>query len=372
MNLSDFCVNAATRTLVDGSYFGVILEASEENFAVLELPNHYCKSEYRDQYGNDLVQFDLSYFNNLTDTKVRNATLRTYPKVIREAYKNFRNNKRGNWYLIPSDIGLCFQMATDRPYFLHTIPAIMDYDDSVKVDKERDLEEIRKIIVQKIPHDSDNNFLLEPDEALELHEGTVEMVSKNKNISVLTTYADVDSIVSKTSTEANNNKIEKTLQHFFNKAGISSQLFSSTGSTTLQASLKEDLSVMWSFVLKLQRFVSGLINTLYGDKNVSFKFMFLPVGVHNEQDYITMYKDLASLGYSWLVPAAAMGINQVDLVNLKSLEHDVLKLQDTLIPLQSSFQASDKGPGAPAKEDEDKAPKTIQNEVSKDNTQGGS
>lgn len=108
MNLSDFCVNAATRTLVDGSYFGVILEASEENFAVLELPNHYCKSEYRDQYGNDLVQFDLSYFNNLTDTKVRNATLRTYPKVIREAYKNFRNNKRGNWYLIPSDIGLCF------------------------------------------------------------------------------------------------------------------------------------------------------------------------------------------------------------------------------------------------------------------------
>jgi hypothetical protein len=35
---------------------------------------------------------------------------------------------------------------------LDVIPATIDYDEAVETNKERDLEEIRKIIVQKIPH----------------------------------------------------------------------------------------------------------------------------------------------------------------------------------------------------------------------------
>ena len=59
-------------------------------------------------------------------------------------------------------------------------------------------EEIRKIIVQKIPHLSDGRLLFEPDEDLEIHTGTVGMLKGNKNVSVMTTYADVDAIASKT------------------------------------------------------------------------------------------------------------------------------------------------------------------------------
>jgi hypothetical protein len=36
--------------------------------------------------------------------------------------------------------------------FLSVIPATIQYDDTVDTERERDLDEIRKIIVQKIPH----------------------------------------------------------------------------------------------------------------------------------------------------------------------------------------------------------------------------
>ena len=54
-----------------------------------------------------------------------------------------------------------------------------------------------------------------------MHSGAVEMMRGNKNISVLTTYADVDAIVSKASSEATTNSLEKALQNVYSKASTS-------------------------------------------------------------------------------------------------------------------------------------------------------
>jgi hypothetical protein len=47
------------------------------------------------------------------------------------------------------------------------------------------------------------------------------MMHGNKNISVLTTYADVDSVVSNTSSEASTNALEKSLQNIYSNTGVS-------------------------------------------------------------------------------------------------------------------------------------------------------
>jgi len=52
-------------------------------------------------------------------------------------------------------------------------------------------------------------LLFEPDEAEEMHRGAVGMVRNNSNTTVLTTYADVDAIVSRTSSENSSNSLEK-------------------------------------------------------------------------------------------------------------------------------------------------------------------
>ena len=119
-------------------------------------------------------------------------------------------------------MGFCFSFFDDsRPLFLDVIPASMNYDEAVELNRERDLEEIRKILVQKIPHlASDGTLLFEPDEAQVMHDGAVGMMKGNKNISVLTTYADVDAVVSKTSSEAVTNTLEKALQNVYSKGSV--------------------------------------------------------------------------------------------------------------------------------------------------------
>ena len=89
----------------------------------------------------------------------------------------------------------------------------------------------------------------------------------------------------------------------------------------------------------------------------------------NEENFS---KELASLGYSWLVPSIAQGISQRDLSDIKQLENDVLKLSEALIPLQSAYNAIAGEVGAPKKQEDEKAEQTIKNEKSLDNTAGGS
>ena len=105
----------------------------------------------------------------------------------------------------------------------------------------------------------------------------------------------------------------------------------------------------------------------------TFKYSILPISLYNRSDYITDTLKLAQSGYSFLLPALASGLSQQELVNIKSLENDVLKLNEVLLPLSSSYTQSNNEVGAPEKKDEDKAVKTIQNEDAIDRQgQGGS
>lgn len=215
----------------------------------------------------------------------------------------------------------------------------MDYDEAVDINRERDLEEIRKIIVQKIPHLQDGALLFEPNEAQVMHDGAVGMMRGNKNISVLTTYADVDSVVSNTSSEASTNALEKSLQNIYSNTGASGQLFAPTGSQALMISIKNDIALMMVLGNKYSRFFTFIINSLFANSNVTFKYTLLPISYYDSSDYITDAFKLAQSGYSLLLPCLALGITQKDLLNLKDLENNALKLVDKLIPPASAYTA---------------------------------
>ena len=169
MQLPTFLTNCAVRALTDGAYYGIVTELDKSAFTTIDLPAEFCRSNFKDAKGNDVIEFDLSYFNTIVDKDARKGALAAYPKIISKAYKDWGNGKRGPWCIVPSDIAICFPLLGGRPPFLSVIPATIDYDEAVITERERDLEEIRKIIVQKIPHLSDGRLLFEPDEALEIH-----------------------------------------------------------------------------------------------------------------------------------------------------------------------------------------------------------
>ena len=261
--LESLLTECSIRALRDGCYYGVIQTNDKSSFALLDLPVSYCTSRFKDIYGNDVIEFDTRYFNSIHDEDKRNEALDTYPKFISRHYNRWKKNRvKTSWVIIPSDIGVCFPFLDGRPLFLNVIPATIQYDDAVETERERALEEIRKIIVQKIPHLTDGGLLFEPEEAEEIHRGTVGMMKPNKNVSVLTTYADVDAIVSHTAADSVSNNLEKMVQNIYNERGVSKEVFSPTGSSSLETSVKNDTALMMILGNKYSRFISNLVNAI--------------------------------------------------------------------------------------------------------------
>lgn len=370
MDLKNFLANCSLKALINGGYYGLIVNTDKNNFTVMDLPSGYCWSRYKDLKGNEIIEFDLSFFNTIYDENDRREVLKNYPKDLRKEYYKFRKGERKNrWYFLPTDISICFSLFDGRPLFLNVIPAAIQYDQSVETEREKDLDEIKKIIVQKIPHNSANEVLLEPEEVEELHAGAVGMMKNNKNISILTTYAEVEAISSKTTNEASNNVIEKMVQHVFNESGTSGQIFSLGNNASLETSLQNDLALMMFLGNKYSLFITNLINKEFGNSSISFKYELLPITYYNSEKYIDTTLKMANSGYSFLLPTVALGFSQRDLSGLKDLENDLLKLNEKLIPLASAFTQTTEANknGAPKKEDSEKADQTIKNEESIEN-----
>ena len=368
MKLPQLLTNFSLRALIDGCYYGVIQSVTRDDFVLLDLPAEFCRSNFKDFHGNDILEFDVTYFNSIVDADVRKQALKVYPKIISDHYRRYSKGQvKTKWVKIPSEIGFCFPFTDDcRPLFLEIIPATIDYDDAVDVNKERDLEEIRKILVQKIPHLQDGALLFEPPEAEVMHSGAVNMMKGNKNISVLTTYADVDAIISKASSEATTNSLEKSLQNVYSNAGASQQIFAPTGSQALPTSITNDMALMMILANKYSHFLSYIINSLFANSNINFKYTVLPISWYNVTQYITDTLKLAQSGYSILLPAIAADLSKKDLINIKELENEALKLTEVLKPLSSSYTQSGEV-GRPKLPLDEKSPKTIQNEESIDN-----
>ena len=360
----------AIRVLRDGCYYGAIQSVTDKSISLLDLPIYYCRSRFNDTEGNEIVEFNVTYFDTIHDEDYRRKALNAYPKPIVNWYNRYKKRKvKSPWCYLPTDIGVCISLLDGAPIFLNIIPAAIEYDNAKDINRERDLEEIRKILVQRIPHLTDGGLLFEPEEALEMHKGAVDMTKNNKNLSVLTTYADVDAVVSKTANDNSLNSVDKALTNIYAEAGSSSQLFGTDSNLSLATSITNDMALMMIVARKFDNMITNIINNRFGNANVMFNYKLLPISWYNQKDYIETSLKMANSGYSFLLPALAMDISQRELNNLKDLENDVLKLKEKLLPLSTSYTETG-NVGRPEKDAQDKSAKTIANEESLD--RGGS
>ena len=370
VNLPDLFTHIATKVLRDGSYYGVIQEVTDKSISILDLPIFYCRSRFKDKEGNDIIEFNVTYFDTIRDKEYRKKALAAYPASVVNWYKRWKAGKvKSSWCYISTSVGICMSLIDERPVFLNIIAAELEYDDAKEINKERDLEEIRKVLVQHIPHLTDGGLLFEPEEAVEMHKGAVDMMKKNENLSVLTTYADVDAIVSKTANDNSLNSVDKALTNIYAEAGSSSQLFGTDSNLSLATSITNDMALMMVLARKMARLITSIINEKYGNANITFTYKILPVSFYNQKEYVEETLKLANSGYSFLLPALAMDLSQRELSNVKDLENDVLKLKEKLLPLSTSYTETG-NVGRPAKDAQDKSAKTVANEESLD--RGGS
>ena len=87
IGLQDFFQHCAINAIVDGVYYGAIQTLDKEHFTVLDLPLKYCCTRYKNKDGIDIIEFDVSFFDTITDPDLRKTTLRVYPSKVSSWYR---------------------------------------------------------------------------------------------------------------------------------------------------------------------------------------------------------------------------------------------------------------------------------------------
>lgn len=340
------CTLFAKEILVKGAYYGLVQDEASGKVVIQDLPFDYCRSRFKNADDIDIVEFNVKFFDDeVRDEALRKEILETYPKIIQKGYYSYKNGKGPQWIFLPAEMGIYFSYFEEKPFFLDLIPLLDDLDDYKDIDKERNKIALKRILTQKIGFDG-ANMLLEPPEAEEMHEGVLEMLANNKDIDVVTTYADID-LLDLSSDDDEKTEIEDMQNLIYESAGISKEFFFPTTEAGLAYSANNDLAMMMILGQRFAHFFTALLNYKFENKKVKFKFLILPLSYYNSADYTSRAREMASFGYCFLTPILSTGLDQTNLANVKMLENDLLELDEILKPLQSSYTQSGKAQGEP-------------------------
>lgn len=374
------------RMLLNGTYYGM-LRVFPTGVVFQELPPDYCRTNWKDENGIQVLEFDLDYFTQFeSDPDLLRRTLEGYPPEFMKAFRQYRQgkdpksiDKNSRWYEVPHEIGLAFFFFEQRPMFANMIPAALRYDESQDREADRDEEELSKIFINRMPIDAHGELPIDLPEIEEIHRGIAEMLSGNPYIEVVTGLGEMKlEQAQASSSNATSDNTDKFKNAVYDQNGTSSELFNATGNTTLKYSVNRDTSLMMVFANQFSFWLTYQLNYRFGeDTRMTFDVEILPITMHNKEDMMDLYLKGGQYGMPGFYAAVGMGIKQGNLVNMLEFENDFIGLKEKMIPLQSSHigdgnvgatgssgDSTSRGPGRPTLPDSQKSEKTIANQNS--------
>ena len=410
----------ALEVIKSGAYYGYIIP-STDGLVLQQLPANYCRSIYNIG-SKPAIEFNMRFFDeNFRDPNYRLKVLKLFPKEFQKGYMLYKTGKlepdyehaqpvrspygdmshssiAHGWYLLDPASTVKFNLLNnDQPIFINAIPAILDLDAAQDLDRRKQMQELLKIVIQKLPLDKNGDLIFDVDEARDIHNNAVEMLSHAIGIDVLTTFADVavEDMADKNTTTTKDD-LEKMERGVYNAFGISRNLFNTDGNLSLEKSILDDESTMRNLLLQFHIFLDEVTQQLGSNKKkYNYRLYMLETTQYNYQNIAKMYKEQVQLGYSKMLPQIAMGHSQSSIIHTVYFENKILNLSEIMIPpLMSSTlnsdsilgkkeqtntsnsqktsegnssksqSASDKAAGRPEKTDSEKSEKTIQNKES--------
>jgi len=179
--------------LGEGIYFGLLIEDENEKPTFYKLPARYCRSRFLDGDGLPILEINLSYFDNITNSEAeRKVILKLFPKYVRAMYMS--STRHDIWAEIPaSEGGLCFFFNEDQtPPFVSATLSAKELENAREREAQRDSNALRKVMIHQLPiNKTDGELLFTLPEAEVLHESICNMLSEDDAIDVITTYANI-------------------------------------------------------------------------------------------------------------------------------------------------------------------------------------
>ena len=248
------------------------------------------------------------------------------------------------------------------------------------------MQKLLKIIVQKLPLDKNGDLIFDVDEARDIHNNAVAMLSRAIGTDVLTTFTDVEAInLSDKTTNTSTDDLEKNERAVYNAFGTTQNLFNAEGNLAMANSILSDEAFIRTLLLQFRIFFDKITQEMSSNKKkFNFRLYMLETTQYNYKELSKMYKEQTQVGFSKMLPQIALGHSQSAIINTAYFENEVLKLYEIMIPplmsstmssqdvlgnkdkaKSSTSQKSSEGTsGRPEKEDSQKSEKTIQNKES--------
>ena len=381
-----FFGEVALKVVKNGCYYGYLI-ARGGTVVVQQLPPRYCRSRFIVN-GQPVIEFNMKYFDDIFEnTEQRTRMLKIFPPEFEKGYKLYKQGKlkpdfpgdESGWYLLQVGSVIKFNLnGEDFPPFMAVIPAIIDLDAAQDLDRRKMQQQLLKIIIQKMPIDKNGDLVFDVDQAQQLHNNAVQMLSKAIGIDVLTTFADVEvADMADNRTTTTTDELQKVERTVYNEAGVSQMQFNTDGNIALEKSILNDEASMWNLIQQFETFLNVLLIPYNkSPKKVTYRAQILPTTIYNYKDLAKQYKEHTQLGYSKMLPQIALGQAQSAILATAYFENDILDLVNVFIPplMSSTMNAevlnrnktgeSGEGAGRPEKEDDQKSTKTIQNKQS--------
>ena len=350
---------------------------------------------------NPAVEFDMRFFDDaFPDDNYRQRILRLFPAEFQKGYALYRQRKLkpdfagdicGYWYLLDVENTVKFSFNNgDKPLLVNAIPAIIDLDAAQDLDRRKQMQQLLKIIIQKLPLDKNGDLVFDIDEATDIHNNAVEMLKRAIGVDVMTTFADVASIdMSDNATVNSTDALQRVERTVYNSLGISQNLFNTEGSVALEKSILNDEGSMRPLLLQFHIFFDRITQELNSKnrKKYNFRLYMLETTQYNYKEMSKLYKEQTQIGFSKMLPQIALGHSQSAILNTAVFENEVLHLTQIMIPpLMSSTLSSEdvldiksqdntsknqnttegttSAGGRPKKSDDEKSDKTLANEES--------
>ena len=228
--IKKICTDIALNVIKDGAYYGYVANGGD-GIILQELPIGYCRSRYSVN-NMPAIEFNMRFFDDqFPDINYRMRVLKMFPDEFAKGYVLYKQGKlksdyvgdtSGSWYLLSPGSTIKFSMGNgDMPLFINSIPAILDLDAAQDLDRRKQMQKLLKIIVQKLPLDKNGDLIFDIDEARDIHNNAVEMLSRAIGVDVLTTFTEVQSIdMSDKNTTTTTDDLAKVERTVYNSMGI--------------------------------------------------------------------------------------------------------------------------------------------------------
>ena len=333
-------------------------EQDINSFVILPLDPDYCRISSINYNGCLNCAFDFSFFDSSSNA----IYLEMWDKEFTTKYNAYKKDNKLRWQELDPERTWVLKVnydQTDRviPPLSGLLEDVINLIDLKGITSVKDEMSIYKLLVAKIDTisgtEEPNDWAIDLNTAVDFYN---KMVSQLPDyVGAILSPMTIEPVTFDQSATDESNSISKASSNLFESAGVSQVMDATklTGATAVTAALRFDgLYALKPLLAQIEARVNMFLDYILPDNGMRVKY--LPVTPYFKDEAIKQTTEACTLGLPMKTQLATlMGMSPLDMNAMLHLENNILKLQDKLVPMQSTYTQSGSAEGGGQEKDLD-------------------